>query len=378
MRTSLCDMFGIEFPIFAFSHCRDVVAAVTKAGGFGVYGAAMLTPEQFEIDLKWIENQIGGRPYGVDVLVPAKLYGDESGSLTQKELEASIPERHKQFVKELLAKYGVPELLPGMSHDEGHRQAITRDDQLEMVDIALRHPVSLIVNALGPPPPKLVEDAHRKGIRVGGLVGTKRHAVKQVEAGADLVIAQGYEAGGHVGEITTMVLVPEVVDAVKPVPVLAAGGIANGRQFAAALALGAQGVWTGSVWLTTEEAETHPVVKEKFLHASSSDTVRTTAETGKPVRNLKSPWWDEWEAPNSPGVLPRPLQQLLTKEAWERIVHAASSNDGARDCISYSVGQVVGSLNEIKPARQVVFEMVEEYLTVSQNFADALSAQKAE
>lgn len=373
MKTSLCEMFGIEYPIFAFSHCRDVVAAVSKAGGFGVLGIATLTPDQLEIDLDWIENQIGGRPYGVDVLVPAKLYGDDAGGLTTEGLQASIPEEHRRFLNSLMERYQVPELPAGPSGDAGHRQAISRDEQLELVDVALRHPIKLAVNALGPPPPHFVEEARRKGVRVGALAGAKKHALKQVDAGVDLVIAQGYEAGGHVGEISTMVLVPEIVDAVKSVPVLAAGGIASGRQFAAALALGAQGVWTGSVWLTTEEAETHPVVKEKFLRATSSDTVRSRAETGKPVRALKSAWTEEWDGPNSPGALERPLQQLLVKEAWERIERAASSSEGARKLINYPVGQVVGSLNEVKPARQVVFDMVEEYLTVAQNFADALS-----
>lgn len=373
MKTSLCEMFGIEYPIFAFSHCRDVVAAVSKAGGFGVLGIATLTPDQLEIDLDWIENQIGGRPYGVDVLVPAKLYGDDAGGLTTEGLQASIPEEHRRFLSSLMERYQVPELPAGKSGDTGHRQAISRDEQLELVDVALRHPIKLAVNALGPPPPHFVEEARRKGVRVGALAGAKKHALKQVDAGVDLVIAQGYEAGGHVGEISTMVLVPEIVDAVKSVPVLAAGGIAGGRQFAAALALGAQGVWTGSVWLTTEEAETHPVVKEKFLRATSSDTVRSRAETGKPVRALKSAWTEEWDGPNSPGALERPLQQLLVKEAWERIERTASSNEGARKLINYPVGQVVGSLNEVKPARQVVFDMVEEYLTVAQNFADALS-----
>lgn len=377
MRTSLCETFGIEFPIFAFSHCRDVVAAVSKAGGFGVLGAATLTPEQLEIDLNWIEKQIGDRPYGVNVLVPAKLFGDEAGGLTQEELKTRIPEEHRKFLNSLLEKYGVPE-LPHEHGNAGHRQAISREDQLELVDLSLRHPIKLVVNALGPPPPQFVEDAHRKGVRIGALAGAKRHALKQVDAGVDLIIAQGYEAAGHVGEISTMVLVPEIVDAVKSIPVLAAGGIANGRQFAAALALGAQGVWTGSVWLTTEEAETHPVVKEKFLRATSSDTVRSRAETGKPVRQLKSAWTEEWDGPNSPGALPRPLQQLLTAEAWERIVHAASSSEGARNLINYPVGQVVGSLNVVKPAHQVVFDMVEEYLTVAQGFADALAAQEAD
>lgn len=371
MRTSLCEMFGIEFPIFAFSHCRDVVAAVSKAGGFGVLGIANLTPDQLEIDLNWIEKQIGDRPYGVDVLIPAKLFGDEAGGLTVEELKAQIPEGHREFLNDLMARYQVPELPPDVSRDTGHRQAMSREEQLEIVDVALRHPIKLVVNALGPPPAQFVEDAHRKGVRIGALAGAKKHALKQVDAGVDLVIAQGYEAGGHVGEIATMVLVPEIVDAVS-VPVLAAGGIASGRQFAAALALGAQGVWTGSVWLTTEEAETHPVVKEKFLRASSSDTVRSRAETGKPVRALKSAWTEEWDGPNSPGALPRPLQQLLHKEAWERIERTASVSEGAKQLINYPVGQVVGSLNQIKPARQVVVEMVEEYLTVAQRFADGL------
>lgn len=375
MKTPLCDIFGIEFPIFAFSHCRDVVAAVSKAGGFGVLGIANLTPGQLEIDLDWIEKQIGGRPYGVDALVPAKLFGDDAGGLTTEELKARIPEEHRMFLNALMEKYQVPEMPSDASRDTGHRQAISREGQFELIDIALRHPIKLIVNALGPPPPQFVEDARRKGVRIGALAGAKKHAIKQVDAGVDLVIAQGYEAGGHVGEISTMVLVPEIVDAVKSVPVLAAGGIADGRQFAAALALGAQGVWTGSVWLTTEEAETHPAVKEKFLRATSSDTVRSRAETGKPVRQLKSAWTEEWDGPSSPGALERPLQQLLVKEAWERIERAASSSEGARSLINYPVGQVVGSLNEVKPARQVVFDMVEEYLAVAQSFADTLSEQ---
>ncbi|MFK4654279.1 NAD(P)H-dependent flavin oxidoreductase YrpB (nitropropane dioxygenase family) [Bradyrhizobium japonicum] len=371
MRTSLCEMFGIEFPIFAFSHCRDVVAAVSKAGGFGVLGASSITPDQLEIDLKWIEKEIESRPYGVDVVIPA---GDKAG-VTRTELEKRIPEAHREFVKALLAKYGVPELPPAASHDGSHRHT-RADDQFGLVEVALRHPIKLIANALGPPPPQLVEEAHRKGVRVAALVGAKKHALKQVAAGVDLIVAQGYEAAGHTGEIGGMVLIPEVVDAVKPLPVLAAGGIANGRQFAAALALGAQGVWTGSVWLTTEESETHPIVKERFLRATSGDTVRTRSETGRPARVLKSAWTEEWEGVNSPGALPSPLQGLLVAEAWERIEHAASSHEGAQKLINYGVGQVVGSLNQVKPARQVVFEMVDEYLNVAESFADALAAQR--
>lgn len=314
MRTSLCEMFGIEFPIFAFSHCRDVAAAVSKAGGFGVLGVANLTPGQLEIDLNWIEKQIGDGPYGIVALIPAKLYGDEAGGLAFEELKARIPEEHRIFLNDLMARYRVPGLPLAASHETGHRQAISRDVQFELVDVALRHPISLIVNALGPPPSQVVDDAHRKGVRVGASWRKKACA----EAGGSWCRPH-YRARLRgwwpYRRISTMVLVPEIVDAINTVPVLATGGIASCRQFAAALALGARGVWTGSVWLTTEEAETHPVVKNKFLRATSSDTVRSRAETGKPVRQLKSAWADEWDGPNSPGALERPLHQLLIKEA---------------------------------------------------------------
>jgi NAD(P)H-dependent flavin oxidoreductase YrpB (nitropropane dioxygenase family) len=210
-------------------------------------------------------------------------------------------------------------------------------------------------------------------VLVAALVGSPGQAERQRDAGVDIIVAQGHEAGGHTGQIGTMVLVPQVVDAVAPLPVLAAGGIASGRQVAAALALGAQGVWTGSVWLTTQEAETHPVVKEKFLRATSSDTVRSRATTGKPARQLRSGWTDAWDDPTNPDPLPMPLQQALTHEARERIKRSAASNTGAAELITYFVGQVVGSLNQVKPARQIVLDMAEEYIDVTERMARSLA-----
>jgi len=188
----------------------------------------------------------------------------------------------------------------------------------------------------------------------------------------DLIIAQGAEAGGHTGEIGTMVLIPQVVDAVQPLPVLAAGGIADGRQVAAALALGASGVWCGSVWLTTDEAETHPVVKEKFLAASSADTLRSRSKTGKPARQLRSAWTDEWDRPDTPDPLGMPLQSALVARAEARIARSAATNEGARQLINYFVGQAVGQMNTAKPAAQVVMDMVDGYIEAASRLAGSL------
>jgi len=371
---TICELLGIEYPILAFSHCRDVVAAVSKAGGFGVLGAVTYTPDELEIELKWIEDNVGERPYGIDVLIPAGLGGmDEvkDSDLAKVDVKSLLPEQHRRFVDELLEQYGVPPLSRERSNPFG-LGGLSLPSTL--VEVALAHPIKLVASALGPPPPRVVEAAHERGVPVAALVGTVEHALRQKEAGVDVIVAQGTEAGGHTGEIGTMVLVPEVVDAVAPVPVLAAGGIATGRQMAAAMALGAQGVWTGSVWLTTEEAETHPVVKEKFLSASSRDTVRSKSRTGKPARQLRSAWTEAWEGPDSPGALPMPLQPLLVEEALVRIGRSATAgNEGAKQLVNYFVGQVVGSLKTVKPARQVVLDMVSEYADVIFELAESMS-----
>ncbi|MCL4448530.1 MAG: nitronate monooxygenase family protein [Actinobacteria bacterium] len=364
MSNIICELLGIEYPIVAFSHCRDVVAAVSKAGGLGVMGAMTYTSEELETELKWIENEIGDLPYGADVLVPASLKGLEDvkpEDLKGFDVKSILPPKHVKFLEELLDKYGVPPLPEDENRSKGELGRLSLPNTL--VEVSLSHPIKLIASALGSPPPKLIEDAHKQGVLVVALAGTKKHAIQQKEAGVDIIVAQGTEAGGHTGEIGTMVLVPEVVEAVAPTPVLAAGGIATGRQMAAAMALGAQGVWTGSVWLTTEEAETNPIVKQKMLAASSSDTIRSRARTGKPARQLRSAWTDAWEAPDSPETLPMPMQPLLVEEAIERIDHAAvAGNTGAGELANYYVGQVVGSLNTIRPARQVLLDMVNEYV----------------
>jgi NAD(P)H-dependent flavin oxidoreductase YrpB (nitropropane dioxygenase family) len=378
MRTPVCDQLDIEFPILAFSHCRDVVAAVSRAGGLGVLGAVAFSPAQLEIELDWIDEHAGGRRYGVDLLVPAKYIGVEEGGLDATKLDEMIPEEHKRFVNGILEKYGVP-AIPADEAVQVRRGAgllsWSHKGAQPLLDVALARPgVRLIANALGPAPDFMVQGGHDAGKVVAGLVGKRQHAERQVQAGVDIIVAQGYEAGGHTGEVATMVLVPEVVDAVGDTPVLAAGGIATGRQIAAAMALGAQGVWCGSVWLTTEEAETHPVVKEKFLAATSSDTVRSRASTGKPARQLRSAWTDEWADPSTPDPLPMPLHGMLIAEAQGRIARAAATNPGAKELVNYFVGQAVGQMNQVKPAAQVVLDMVDEFIVAAERVAHLLDA----
>ena len=365
MRTRVAELLGVEFPICAFSHCRDVVAAVTNAGGFGVLGAVAHSPKRLETELTWIEEQTGGKPYGVDLLLPPKYVGAEQGGIEATKVQDLLPEEHRAFVDDLLVRYGVaqpPDAQPSQPRSGGGLN-ISPKGYEPLLEVAFAHDIRLIASALGSPPHDLVERAHGHDVLVAALAGTTQHARRHAAAGVDLIVAQGTEAGGHTGEVATMVLVPEVVDAVSPTPVLAAGGIARGRQIAAALALGAEGVWCGSVWLTTEEAETPPVVKDKFLAATSSDTVRSRSMTGKPARMLRTAWTDEWARPESPEPLGMPLQNALINEPQLRINQAAGQPGAkARELATYFVGQVVGSLDRVRTTRSVVLDMVEEFI----------------
>jgi NAD(P)H-dependent flavin oxidoreductase YrpB (nitropropane dioxygenase family) len=353
MRTPICDTLGIEYPIFAFSYTREVVAEATKAGGFGVFGAIQYTGEQLEEHLTWLDKEVDGKPYGVDIVMPASYVG--AGEMDPEALfemlQEQLPEEHRRFVESLLEKHGVPPL----PQDIQMRSLLSWTDATTrpQVDIALKHPIKLLANALGAPPADVIAKAHDAGVLVAALAGSARHAQKHVEAGVDVIVAQGHEAGGHTGEVAAMVLVPEVVDMVAPAPVLAAGGIGSGRQVAAALALGAQGAWTGSVWLMTTESTLPKIVKDKLARATSRDTVRSRALTGKPARQLKTAWTEAWDDPANPKPLPMPLQFMLTTDAIYRIYHYENP-----DLIGSPVGQIVGALNDVRPAREVVEELV--------------------
>ncbi|MFI0354936.1 nitronate monooxygenase [Actinomadura sp. 9N407] len=370
----LCRELGIEYPIFAFSHCRDVVAAVSRAGGMGVLGILAMSPDEIDIELSWLEKNSGGRPYGVDVAIPGRTVDRESGltdaGQMQSRLQEMIPQKHRDYAEELMRRYDVPSLPAKNGQEHGWAtEGFTAAGGEEQLEVVLGREHGFLVSALGPPPAWVIERAHERGTKVGALVGKPHQAVRNVELGVDVIICQSYEAAAHTGEIGGMVLIPDVVDAVGDVPVLAAGGIGGGRQMAAAMGLGAQGVWTGSIWLTCRETGTDPEMVERLLKLNSTDTVRSTSQTGKPNRQVRTGWTEAWDDPAGPGSLPMPLQYMLYAEYTERARRA-----GVHDLVGGPVGQVVGRMTKVRPAGEIVLSMVEEYVATVQRMSAQLDA----
>jgi NAD(P)H-dependent flavin oxidoreductase YrpB (nitropropane dioxygenase family) len=362
MHTSLCEQLGIEFPIFAFTHCRDVVVAVSKAGGFGVLGAVGFTPEQLEIELNWIDENIGDHTYGVDIVIPNKYEGMDSGLSADelaKTLVDMVPQEHLDFARKILTDHGVP---LSAEDNESTLQLLgwTEATATPQVEVALQHSkMTLIANALGTPPPDMIKHIHDEGRKVAALCGSPSQARKHADAGVDIIIAQGGEAGGHSGEVGSIVLWPQVVKEVAPVPVLAAGGIGSGQQIAAALALGAQGAWTGSQWLMVEEAENTPVQQAAYVKAGSRDTVRSRSFTGKPARMLRNDWTEAWENPDNPKPLGMPLQFMVSGLA---VAATHKYPNETVDVAFNPVGQVVGQFTKVEKTSAVIERWVHEYL----------------
>jgi NAD(P)H-dependent flavin oxidoreductase YrpB (nitropropane dioxygenase family) len=384
MKSQICELLNIEFPMVAFSHCRDVVVAVSKAGGMGVLGAVGLSPEKLEIELNWIDEHVDGKPYGVDVLVPNSYVG-KGENLTTDDLRAMIPQEHREFRADVLEKHDIE--ANDLRSDEGSQRTEQNSSQVlgagfdrakEVLEVAFSHPIGLVANALGVPPKWMLDMGKEHNVPVAALIGAKQHAVKQVEAGVDIIVVSGTEGGGHCGSVSTMVLVPEVRRALKPygnVPILAAGGICTGEQMAGVMAMGADGVWCASVFLPTTEAETSDNVKEKMIAASSSHTVRSKSRTGKHSRQLKSPWVDAWESKDAPEPLPMPLQTIVSEPALKKVAdQAAIGHEGAKQLETYWVGQGIGLVNETLSAGQTVQkfkeEFVESYERVNGFFSD--------
>jgi NAD(P)H-dependent flavin oxidoreductase YrpB (nitropropane dioxygenase family) len=355
VRTALGELLGVDHPIVGFTPSEHVAAAISRAGGLGVLGCVRFNDARsLDCALDWMDANTDGRPYGVDVVMPATVPAEGS----HVDLGALIPEGHREFVDQTLLRLGVPPLATPEEASEGvlgWLHSVAR----AQVEVALAHPVRLIANALGSPPDDVIASAHQRGVLVAALAGRAEHAARHVARGVDIVVAQGYEAGGHTGEIASMVLIPEVVDAVGAVvPVLAAGGIGTGRQIAAALSLGAVGVWMGSLWLTTSEygmLSGLPAVRAALLDATSSDTVRSRIYSGKPARLLKNKWTQAWEEPGAPQPLPMPLQNLLVSEAHQRLMRS-----GDPEVVAMPVGQIVGRMNTVRPVAEVMAGLLSE------------------
>lgn len=379
MHTPICQRLGIEFPLFAFSHCRDVVAAVSKAGGMGVLGVAGYSTERLKQELDWIEAHVGGKPYGVDLIVP-NAYEGKGQSADVEQIVEALPQAHRDFAAQVLKSRGID--ASGLDEQRRNAGGFARnlaDAGASTLDVAFQYPIKLIANALGTPPPLMIEMGKQHGVAVAALVGAKEHALAQAAAGVDIIIAAGTEAGGHCGEVTTMVLVPEVVEALRAAnidtPVLAAGGIVTGAQMAAAMAMGAAGAWCGSVWLTTPEAETSAVIKQKLLAATSRDTVRSKSRTGKPSRQLRSPWTDAWESEAAPKPLPMPLQTFISEPPLRLVDKLADGGHaGAQELATYWVGQGVGLMNTTQSAGAVVQSFKEDFLRAYERLAAAVGA----
>ncbi len=372
MKSQICDLLGIEFPMVAFSHCRDVVAAVSKAGGMGVLGAVGLSPEKLEIELKWIDEHVNGKPYGVDVLIPNSYVG-KGENLSTDDLRTMIPQEHRDFRADLLEQHDInaSDLRSG---DESKELEQKTNESLgagleraqEVLEVAFSHPIGLVANALGVPPKWMLEMGKQNNVPVAALVGAKQHAVKQAEAGVDIIVASGTEGGGHCGSVSTMVLVPEIRRALKAygnVPILAAGGICTGEQMAGIMAMGADGIWCASVFLPTSDSETSDNIKEKMVAASSSHTVRSKSRTGKHSRQLTSPWVEAWENKDAPEPLPMPLQTMVSEPALKKVAdQAAIGHEGAKQLETYWVGQGIGLVNETISAGQTVQKFKEEFI----------------
>ena len=377
MKSNLCNKLGIEFPLFAFSHCRNVITEVSKAGGFGVLGAVGHTPESLKVELNWIDENINGRPYGIDLLIPNNMDHKDNDHMKTSDLKALIPPEHLTYIENLLRTHNIEtsDLWSGQ-YGADYTNNMRESGAIELLDIAFEHPINLFVNALGVPPQMVIDRCHDKDILVGALTGTREHALKHAKAGVDLLVVSGTEAGGHCGEISTMVVVPDVIDAMgayKDVHVLAAGGIATGRQMAACMAMGAAGAWCGSVWLTTVEAETTPTVKKKMLEAGPRNTVRSRSRTGKPTRQLQSAWTEAWHATSAPEPLPMPLQGVLSRPPMDKIDRlAAAGHEGAEALATYYVGQAVGLMNQEKSARSVVYEFMEDFTDAVERLSNTL------
>lgn len=359
LHTQLCEKLGIEYPVVAFTHCKDVLVAVINAGGFAVLGEALHTPDQIAADIKWIRERIGGKPFGIDLVLPSAVPEEK----TVSELLAMIPKEHRDFEQMVKRKYNVPD--PKVAPDIHHWGGLDQKRAMDQMEVIFDERVPVFASGLGSPA-FLLKRAHGLGMQVWGLIGKPRQAKRQIEAGVDVIIAQGYDAAGHTGNIGTFSIVPQVVDAARGtgVPVLAAGGVTTGRHLAAALALGADGVWTGSLWLASRESDVNMPLKERLIEAETEDTVYSNCISGYTMRTTRCPWHDEWQSDKAPEVLKAPLQMMLSSNYIQ-----GSLDYERKDLMTEAAGQGIHYVKEMKPARRILYDIVEEAIDVFDRFA---------
>jgi NAD(P)H-dependent flavin oxidoreductase YrpB (nitropropane dioxygenase family) len=348
LHTKLCDRLGVRYPVVAFTHCREVAVAAIQAGGFAVLGEAMKTIDELEDDLRWLRERIGDKPFGIDLVLPKSAPPTRS----PEEFIAEIPSSHSDFAKHIKQKYDVPAPKGAVAlHQWG---GLTQEMGRAQIDLLLEERVPVIATGLGSPD-FLIDAAHERELMVWGLIGQPRQAALQLERGVDAVVAQGYDAAGHTGAMGTFSIVPAVVDIAGDTPVLAAGGVTSGRHLAAALCLGASGVWPGTVWLASKESDVDPLVKERILAATGDDTTRTGCISGKTMRILRCPWTEEWDKPDAPPLLRTPYQMLLSAD------YLQAANDHRRaDLMTEAVGQGVAFVRDTRGTQEILVDMVEE------------------
>ena len=345
----ICDQLGIRYPIFGFAHSINAVAAICKAGGLGVYGATRRFPHEIEAELAQLRELVGDRPFGVDLVLPPGMPEHDSRAA----IEAEIPDQHRSFVEGISAEFAVPEAgAPGM------RTRFIRSKEIEdaQVEAVLNSDVDLFACGIGSPP-AVIAEAKGRGKTTLALIGAPHHVERSRAAGVDILVAQGYDAGAHTGPIGTYSLIPQIVDAAGDIPVLVAGGVATGRHIAAALAMGAVGVWLGTAWLLTEEHgdHMHPVNVKKLAAAGSGDTVITRSESGKTFRQVRTGWSDLWERPGAPEPLKMPFQDVLVGD----LLGAIEEHD-IEPLIHSGAGQSIGYFDRVRPVQAVMDDLVNE------------------
>ncbi|HLZ69329.1 MAG TPA: nitronate monooxygenase family protein [Dehalococcoidia bacterium] len=359
LHTKICDLLGIEYPVIlagmgptagragGAAATAPLVAAVSNAGGLGVLGGAGSTPEQLREEIRKVRG-LTSKPFGVDLLLPSNVVrqpGGSNGGAT--DWRAQIPHPYWEAIAGLKAQFGIPDV-----QREGSAPGVGAWRIEDQVQVLFDERVPVFASGLGNPAP-YVPRCRELGIKVTALVGNVKNARRVADAGVDIVVAQGHEAGGHTGRIGTLALVPQVVDAVAPVPVVAAGGIGDGRGLAAALALGAHGVWCGTAFLATEEANIASLQKQKIVEANEEDTRVTRLYSGKTMRNITNPLIEAWDALNI-KALPMGLQGLLIADLLAGI--RASDKE---ELLMNAAGQISGLIGGLRPARAVLDEIVD-------------------